>query len=582
MALDPVHLFEKQYLRDKTENEFPQATFNDLRYAYEMEGHKGIPFVTKDSIELLTGAVTLDKYAKPGTADHTSAIQAALDEGQSFGKRTVVVTPGTWNFTNLVIRSNTELVGGGGVLRYMDGTAVDSGVAYYPILVPSGSENVVIRGVIIDGNKENNPSSLVCDSITASGNRISITDNIILNSPDSGIMFSRVTNSECSRNIIQGGDDVGIYVNDGADGAALSDNTIQSNKISGFPYGGIALKRSVSKTIVTNNHIYGCGNGITLEQASTSSDYSTDVTIGHNRLRDIGQNNPDPSASVGINLRGSANCIVTGNRIDQIIGRGIYVQGTTDSVISSNVITHAADASTATGYGIVLDRRLNVGGCAGIAITGNVSVDAQSRGIHLIGASDGEQSSISIVGNIVMGARLAALRIDAPNKNISIVGNTLSGDLGDTEIYAGSTYKAAANILVTGVSLGGFAQPEANSDGSLPVGQADTYFKRVAPDVIEGPQYRSRTSVRAQNGSASATLGNVGVGTIGLNLDGAHLYNSGSQTLTSRHKFRFDGEVGFFNRVPQPKAADPGTATGTDATVINNIVSLLRNYGLVE
>jgi hypothetical protein len=44
-----------------------------------------------------------------------------------------------------------------------------------------------------------------------------------------------------------------------------------------------------------------------------------------------------------------------------------------------------------------------------------------------------------------------------------------------------------------------------------------------------------------------------------------------------------DGErVGFYGAAPVGKAADPGTATGTDADVINNIVTALRNLGLLS
>jgi hypothetical protein len=44
---------------------------------------------------------------------------------------------------------------------------------------------------------------------------------------------------------------------------------------------------------------------------------------------------------------------------------------------------------------------------------------------------------------------------------------------------------------------------------------------------------------------------------------------------------QIDGSVGFFGTTPQAQAADPGTATGTDATVINAIVTALQGYGLL-
>ena len=41
------------------------------------------------------------------------------------------------------------------------------------------------------------------------------------------------------------------------------------------------------------------------------------------------------------------------------------------------------------------------------------------------------------------------------------------------------------------------------------------------------------------------------------------------------------GQLGFYGVPPVSRAASPGTATGTDAAVINNIVTALRNLGLV-
>lgn len=57
--------------------------------------------------------------------------------------------------------------------------------------------------------------------------------------------------------------------------------------------------------------------------------------------------------------------------------------------------------------------------------------------------------------------------------------------------------------------------------------------------------------------------------------------NNGTSNVST---FKVDtalNRIGVFGATPVAKQGNPGTATGTDATVVNNIVTALRNYGLV-
>ncbi|MEY3376500.1 MAG: Shigella phage, partial [Bacteroidota bacterium] len=267
-----------------------------------------------------------------GIANDTAAIQSAINAAYNNGGGIVAIpkSSGSYVFTRITNKTNVRLVGFGGVLKLKDNTCVNASTTYY-LLENLGYSNCSYEGLIIDGNKANNTLFLVADGITMGGENTKIQNCWIYNVPDSGIMFSGAKNSIVYNNRIDTGSDLGIYVNDG-DGTNHYENIIAFNRITGFPNGGIGMKRICQRTIVSENTIYSCGYGITLEQASTASDYSKNVTIIGNRIRNI--------TVGGINLRASNNCVVCNNRIENFGGFGILLEGDTKySSVTGNVVT---------------------------------------------------------------------------------------------------------------------------------------------------------------------------------------------------------------------------------------------------
>src|SRR5690606_17014390 len=78
------------------------------------------------------------------------------------------------------------------------------------------------------------------------------------------------------------------------------------------------------------------------------------------------------------------------------------------------------------------------------------------------------------------------------------------------------------------------------------------------------------------------TIRTSGNGQKGINLSGTNpvLFNI-SDTGNSVSSDTSLIKMSFYGAAPVVKAANPGTASGTDATVINNIITALRNLGLI-
>jgi parallel beta-helix repeat protein len=286
-----------------------------------------------------------------GITDDTIAIQSAIDYASSVAnalyRRPIVGVPnGTFIFTEIKVKSNVTFKGFGGVLKLKDNVCVNVSTLYYLIhniqsqdsLTYYGYANVSFENLIIDGNQANNSSYAVADCITAVGDGVKVLHCEIRNSPDSGIMFTNVTNSRCMFNRIDNCRDLGIYVNDGT-GTTSYENTISGNIITRSQYGGISLKRISTKMIVSDNLIYDCGNGVLLDFAIrvNSNDYSYNMTITNNRIRYIGFSYPT-ATGYGIMLKGGKNSIVTNNRIEKTFAQGIRLEGSSENIIANNIV----------------------------------------------------------------------------------------------------------------------------------------------------------------------------------------------------------------------------------------------------
>ncbi len=410
---------------------------------------------------------------------NSSAIQAAIDAAASAGGGIVIIPSGTYNFdTGITLKANVVLKGYGGILNYIMPTPPPSG-ALYPIHNLDGHPNVTIDGIIVNGNNDINdyPIGGVVDSITIGGENCVIKNCHIINPIDSGIMFSGAKNGLCVNNRIENlnpnrHSDLGIYINDG-NGSNAYQNLISGNRISGFRAGGIGLKRISQKVIVSSNLISNCGNGITLENASTSSDFSRDIQITNNRISKIGYNPGDPiPAGRGIDLRASDFSIASNNRIEDTKGQGILIQGTNNSIISDNVITLTNNSDPQLGRGIELTSRLvseepNIGSKNNV-IKGNI-ITGSTIGIYING-KDSPIEFNKISSNNITSCTYCGLLLEG-NPTHENKFNMITDNIINNCDYRGLLIKSDANVINTFINnniIGGKALLDAeyffNSD----------------------------------------------------------------------------------------------------------------------
>ena len=317
-----------------------------------------------------------------GVTDDTAAIQQALDENE-----TVYIPASNYPyiFTQLILRENNHLIGMGGVLKYKDNTAVDSSQSYYPIWAIQ--DNIVIDGLIIDGNGSNNTQSLVCDCITISGRNSKVINCKIFDAPDSCITVSTEENLTVSHNNLDGAPDNGIYVNssgfDNLKGFIISDNTI-CNCVNS----AIACKRECSKGQISNNVIHDCTNGITMEPVSPYGS-STMIGISNNFMYNI--------AAIGIGIRGGVEHSVVGNTIKGSQNHAIQISGCKNCSIVGNVVSSSTTPST----------------------------DSYRDVLFIYGVGD-ENSSLSVIGNsfTINNSSLSGVEVIGHSHDITFSGNT--------------------------------------------------------------------------------------------------------------------------------------------------------------
>lgn len=279
--------------------------------------------------------------------DDTSAIQAALDAARDAGGGHVYLAAGTYIISSderaskggIRIHSNTELSGDGigeTILKVSDSQdSKISGVIRTP--VNEVTENVIIRDLTIDGNRENVTAEIdgiqtgVLPGKSESDNNIlierveihdvsriafnpheqttnlTIRDSIAHHNSWDGFIADFTSNAVYENNIAHSNDRHGFNVVTHSHDTVLRDNVSYNNGEQGI----VVQKGSGSQSIdgwedmlnfnilLENNEVYGNGkNGILLKQTTNSQ------VIGNN----VYDNGAD-----AIQLEGANNIIIDGN-----------------------------------------------------------------------------------------------------------------------------------------------------------------------------------------------------------------------------------------------------------------------------
>tara|TARA_R100000541_G_scaffold18259_1_gene28050 strand:- start:2666 stop:4723 length:2058 start_codon:yes stop_codon:yes gene_type:complete len=292
-----------------------------------------------DRFELqIEGALDLKAFERSGRTDQ-EAMQRALDYASNkSGHWVVALTPRInepyWMFSNLSVGDRTILQNHGGKLKFMDNIATDTGSQYFPI--NAQGEEIWLDGLHIDGNRAGgNDQFVVCDTVTIGGDGNKITDLLILDAPDSALMFSDNKNSQIDGLRIFGAGDVGIYANGSAAGSTYN-NQISNIVATGCRFGAIGFKRSFTDCQVSNVSARICGNGLTFEDFGSDL-YPKRLDISGVKLNDIGYN----QRGVGVAERG----------ISFSKGDDISISDVSGTNISGNILNvESADRCTFEGF----------------------------------------------------------------------------------------------------------------------------------------------------------------------------------------------------------------------------------------
>ncbi len=149
-----------------------------------------------------------------------------------------------------------------------------------------------------------------------------------------------------------------------------------------------------------------------------------DVVVSSNQLEE----NQD-----GLHCIDGFNLCMTGNCLDDHLGRGVVVENTYGSVIAGNMIEECRDAA------IVLDRD-----CYGITVSANV-IAHNGRGVDLLDAH-----GCAISGNTFTINQECALHVSRNSARITISANNFSNSyIGD-----GKTKRGTSDLAAAGLELG--------------------------------------------------------------------------------------------------------------------------------
>ncbi|MEZ6112066.1 MAG: right-handed parallel beta-helix repeat-containing protein [Pirellulaceae bacterium] len=147
------------------------------------------------------------------------------------------------------------------------------------------------------------------------------------------------------------------------------------------------------------------------------------------------------------------NLCMTGNCVDDHLGRGVVIENTYGSVVSGNMIEECHDAA------IVLDRD-----CYGITLSANV-IAHNGAGIDLRDAH-----GCAVSANTLTILKTDALRIGPASGRIAVSGNSFSNSfIGDDKIRRAANDAAAAGMVLAGAS---------------DVGVSGNVFSSVAPKAV--------------------------------------------------------------------------------------------------
>ena len=222
---------------------------------------------------------------------------------------------------------------------------------------------------------------------------------------DSSIFCKEPENISVTNCSFYGSADLGVYLSgDNAYPTRIGRNAVISDNYFLRCGGAVGIKRYFEKTIISNNHIFECGNGIFTGDTGFSDEGKRVIIIG-NTIEKI-QGNP-------ILIDNSDSAIVIGNEIFDY--RKWISDGTTDTGVSSG----------------------NIGGAVKLNGTTNFTING-----NVVGFID--WTAPTVANKFAVGISLGTYSVSQGCQNGSVIGNTIKSCYG--ALYISDD---AANIILT-------------------------------------------------------------------------------------------------------------------------------------
>jgi parallel beta-helix repeat protein len=421
-----------------------------------------------------------------GVTDDTAAVLAALNSGAP-----VLVPDGTYLMTAITVQNRNGLrVFGSGTLK-----AAASVTGNF--IVIQRSDDVVFEGITISHNAvgggavADNLTLEVCDNFTVRGVKF-------LDIADSGLMVSECEGGRVSDCYFEDAVDVGIYISDSVNNPDfLQDVVVYGCVFVDCAISAIAVKREGKNVSIVGNVMRGGANGITLEQASTETDFSGECVITGNVINDV--------SAVGVVLRGIGGSTVSANRIiDALVG--VQIDGSFDNTVTANVIKSAVALSTGVRIKDYITPSVVTYNSYDNVVSANKIVSTL-YGIHLR-----ENATKNIVqGNNVESTNHGIYLVENAAENI-IVGNRVVSDqhairVGDGAASAG----ANENIIHSNIARGAVANftvlvgnDNCSLQGNKALGAGTAYNLGTLTARVERDVQRGESNI--PDGSATVTV----------------------------------------------------------------------------
>lgn len=339
-----------------------------------------------------------------------SSIQNAIDAIQNTGTGTNTVTVGAGNFfedivadvNNLVLKGANAGVNGAGV-RGAETKILPSSPGIHVT-----ADNVTVDGFDVEGaHGATDGYGIWVDN----ADNAAIKNNIVNNTELDGIKTDTSDSTEITNNLVTNSGRVGIYAVD------ATNYLVDGNKL------------------VTNTHDIGTPYG------AITTDRGSDITISDNIVDDSTQ-------GIRVYLAGGTNS-VTGNNITHVENDGIFLQQSSNTLVSGNLIGYGVDGILGTADdGTVGENGITVLSSNNVSLLSNKIANTGLDGIHIEGSN-----GLAVNGNTIDNTGKDGIDVRAAGGSLAINGNKIGQAAGSTIVGDGILLVNATGGVIQGNTI---------------------------------------------------------------------------------------------------------------------------------